>query len=258
MVESWHDWPLSPAHRAPDDRGGDGERGLRASARYARSSVTALPDIDVDYAFLFLTALYLVDVVVRAIGLGWTAFRRTLWNLYDIAVVGGTAATTIAVLANTNGAVVQLQKLFLVSIAFKLVQKNDSLNTLFKTSVGSLPAILDLLLLWFALFIVWAIAYLEIFSLTKWQASENHNANFTSLGKSLVMLAFMSVGEGWNAYMHDYTVTTPLCTDSPSFLFTDCGSPAWAFIMFLSWNVISMYIFANMYVLYLCLAKLIL
>lgn len=29
----------------------------------------------------------------------------------------------------------QLQKLFLVCIAFKLVQKNDSLNTLFKTAM---------------------------------------------------------------------------------------------------------------------------
>jgi hypothetical protein len=34
-----------------------------------------------------------------------------------------------------NTVVVQLQKLFLVAIAFKLVQRIDSLNQLFKTSV---------------------------------------------------------------------------------------------------------------------------
>jgi hypothetical protein len=165
-----------------------------------------------------------------------------------VLVVTGTFATTIPALVSNDpsGVIVQLQKLFLVSIAFKLVQRNNSLNTLFKTSVSSLPAIFDLLVLWIALFMVWAIAYLEIFSLTRWMANETHNANFTTFGKTLVMLTFMSVGEAWNAFMHDYTVSTPLCSPSPNFLFSDCGSPAWAFVMFISWNIVSMYIFANM------------
>ena len=46
--------------------------------------------------------------------------------------------------------------------------------------------------------------------------------------------------------MHDYTVDLPFCSPSNSYLFTDCGSPAYAFVLFISWNVISMYIFLNM------------
>jgi hypothetical protein len=40
--------------------------------------------------------------------------------------------------------------------------------------------------------------------------------------------------------MHDYTVEFPLCTHSDNFLLSDCGSSAWAFALFITWNVLSM------------------
>lgn len=45
--------------------------------------------------------------------------------------------------------------------------------------------------------------------------------------------------------MHDYTVSDPDCTPSTNYLHSDCGSQGWAFALFISWNVISMYIFLN-------------
>ena len=52
--------------------------------------------------------------------------------------------------------------------------------------------------------------------------------------------------EGWNQIMTDYTVTEPHCVSDPNFFKNDCGSPAWAYGLFVSWNILSMYIFANM------------
>jgi hypothetical protein len=49
--------------------------------------------------------------------------------------------------------------------------------------------------------------------------------------------------EGWNSFMHDYTLETPYCTESGNFLFTDCGSASWAFGLFIVWNIVSMYLF---------------
>ena len=68
---------------------------------------------------------------------------------------------------------------------------------------SSLPVILSLLGLWFILFIFFAILFVEVFSMTKWGSGENRDQNYTSVGTALVMLAFMSTGEGWNQYMHD-------------------------------------------------------
>lgn len=94
-----------------------------------------------DLTFLVLTVLYAVDVVVRFIGLGFRSFRSNGWNIFDVIVITGSFATTIPTLqANAAGSPgsygnQQVQKLFLVAVGFKLVQRLDSLNQLFKTSV---------------------------------------------------------------------------------------------------------------------------
>ena len=46
--------------------------------------------------------------------------------------------------------------------------------------------------------------------------------------------------------MADYTISDPHCISDPDFFKDDCGSPAWAYGLFVSWNILSMYIFANM------------
>jgi voltage-dependent calcium channel len=80
--------------------------------------------------------MYVVDIHVRFYGLGWRSFRAKGWNIFDIIVANGGILTTISVRAGASGYVIdQLQKLFLVSIAFKLVQRMNSLNMLFKTVV---------------------------------------------------------------------------------------------------------------------------
>jgi hypothetical protein len=79
--------------------------------------------------------IYSIDIGVRVCGLG-RSFYKNGWNVFDVFVVVGTFVTTLAILFGSTGFVTQqLQKLFLVSIAFKLVQKLNNLNHLFKNSV---------------------------------------------------------------------------------------------------------------------------
>lgn len=73
-------------------------------------------------------------MVVRAFGLG-RSFYENGWNIYDVVVISGTVATTIPVLLDVSEGALQLQKVFLVSLTVKLVQRSDSLNRLFKTAM---------------------------------------------------------------------------------------------------------------------------
>ncbi|KAG6337189.1 hypothetical protein ID866_1903 [Astraeus odoratus] len=198
---------------------------------------------------LFLTSLYVLDIVIRLFGLGWESFRDNGWNIFDVIVAFGSfTATMIVQFGSANPTIEQLQKLFLVCIAFKLVQRMDSLNQLFKTGTASLPVIINLLGLWFVIFIFFAIMYMEVFGMAKWQSAETVTQNYQSMGHALLMLAFMSTGEGWNQYMHDYAVVYPRCTySSGDFAQTDCGSVVWAFSLFIAWNLLSMYIILNMF-----------
>lgn len=206
-------------------------------------------DLVRDFVFLGLIVVFLVDILVRFSGLGWQSFRLAGWNIYDLLVVSGAAITTIPIIAgSTAQVVVQLQKLFLVGIAFKLIQKSDSLNQLFKTAAASLPPIFNLFTVWFVLFVVYAITFTEIFGLTRYGSQGTDNINFRSFLSALVLLVRMSTGEGWNTIMHDHTVEAPNCVESSNYLNTDCGSTPWAYTLFISWNVLSMYIFTSMFI----------
>ena len=89
-----------------------------------------------DFIFIGFTSIFLSDVLIKFIGLGWKSFRANGWNMFDTVVVLGSMFTTVLLLVGVGGfSARQAQKLFLVSIAFKLVQKMEGLNQLFKTTV---------------------------------------------------------------------------------------------------------------------------
>lgn len=80
--------------------------------------------------------IFLSDVLIKFVGLGWKSFRANGWNIFDAVVVLGSILTTALLFIGAAGFEPrQAQKIFLVCIAFKLVQKLDSLNRLFKTAV---------------------------------------------------------------------------------------------------------------------------
>lgn len=86
--------------------------------------------------FFAITLIYGVDIIVRWYGLGFRSFKANGWNIFDVIVAFGAFATTVIIrLESKSFLIAQLQKLFLVSIAFKLVQRTNSLNQLFKTAV---------------------------------------------------------------------------------------------------------------------------
>ena len=196
------------------------------------------------------TLLYIANIVVRIVGLSWMRFRKSSWDLYSIVAVGGAFVTTLLQLAEVNGrASDQLHKLFLVSIALLLIPRNDQLDQLSKTAAASLPTIGNLLATWFVLFLVYAIAFTQTLGLTKFGQTQNSNLNFRTVPKALILLFRVSCGEGWNAIMEDFAeMTEPYCVASDNFLNSDCGSPEWARALFVSWNIISMYIFVSLFV----------
>ncbi|KAI6865493.1 calcium channel-like protein subunit Cch1, partial [Hortaea werneckii] len=130
-----------------------------------------------------------------------------------------------------------------------LIPRNNQLDQLFKTAAASFTAIANLLATWFVLFLVYAIALTQTFGLTRFNSNESGNINVRTVPKALILLFRTSVGEGWNQIMEDFaSVTYPLCTSGNRYFDGDCGSPEWARALFISWNILSMYIFVNLFI----------
>ncbi|KAL5356927.1 Ion transport protein-domain-containing protein [Aspergillus floccosus] len=201
-----------------------------------------------DILFFIFNFFYIANVVIRMVGLGWHRFSRSSWDLYSLVVVPGAFITTILnAVGKDLDAIMELNKLFLVAITLLLIPRNNQLDQLFKTAAASLTAIGNLLATWFVLFLVYAIAMNQAFGLTKFGGMENNNLNFRDVPRSLILLFRLSCGEGWNEIMEDFaTMEPPVCIGSG--LYEDCGSAAWARPLFISWNIISMYIFVSLFV----------
>ncbi|KAJ4151327.1 hypothetical protein LMH87_012034 [Akanthomyces muscarius] len=204
-----------------------------------------------EYVSLLFILIYGGNIAIRISGLGWSRFRKSSWDLYALVVVSGAFIATLSLLiANTRGeAYEQLYKIFLVAIILLLIPRNDALDQLFKTAAASLTVISNLLATWLVLFLVFAIAMTQAFSLTRFGGQETSDLNFRTVPNALILLFRMSLGEGWNQIMEDYAgIEPPLCVKDSTFFDSDCGSKPWARILFVGWNIISMYIFVNLFV----------
>ncbi|KAI5370647.1 putative EF-hand domain, voltage-dependent calcium channel, alpha-1 subunit, Ion transport [Septoria linicola] len=200
--------------------------------------------------FFAFTLFYIANICVRLMGLSWTRFRKSAWDIYSLIVVSASFATAILVFGNLhNGIYSQTHKLCLVAVALLLIPRNNQLDQLFKTAAASFSAIANLLATWFVLFLVYAIAFTQTFGLTRFGENEADNINFRTVPKALILLFRMSVGEGWNQLMMDFAkIEPPYCTLAEEYYRTDCGSKQWAYALFVSWNIISMYIFVNLFI----------
>lgn len=204
-----------------------------------------------DYVFLAFIMAYVANISIRITGLGWARFRRSSWDLYSLVVVFGAFVSTLVLLitGTTVDTYVQLHKFFLVAIMLLAIPRNDALDQLFKTAAASLTVIGNLLATWLVFFLVFAIAMTQAFSLTRFGESEGNDINFRTVPKALILLFRMSLGEGWNQVMEDYAgIEPPLCVESERFFDSDCGSKSWARFLFIAWNIVSMYIFVNLFV----------
>lgn len=203
-----------------------------------------------EYIFLVFTVILLTNIVIRIIGLSWNRFRRSTWDLYSLVSVLGCLATSIMrVVTDDIREIDMLHKLFMVSLVFLLIPRNNQLDQLLKTATASFPLIANLLATWFVLFLVYAIAFTQTFSLTRFGDTMSTNTNFRDVPKALILLFRCSIGEGWNQVMEDFaTIEPPFCVQEDDFFNSDCGSASWARALFISWNIISMYIFVSLFV----------
>ncbi|KAK3812489.1 MAG: Ion transport protein-domain-containing protein [Linnemannia elongata] len=143
----------------------------------------------------------------------------------------------------------RLEKFLLITISFRLAQRIDSLQVLFRALAIALGSIINITAVFMVVFTVYAIMFREIFGMTRLGRSTTGLANFETFGNTMLMLIRMTTGENWDFVMHDMMVEAPSCTPNKgSYLENDCGSRAWAYFMFLSFYIVCTYILLNMFI----------
>lgn len=198
--------------------------------------------------FTISSALYMVDSLMILPAMGYKMIFKKK-ELFTIVVSCGAFVTTvIAFFVNSSSVFMNINKLFLVGMLSFIIPKSNRLSQLLKFASASLPSLISLAFTWVIIFLVYAIAMNQIFGLTKVGPNGTGNLNLRSVPKALIVLFRCSFGEGWNYIMDDYTLAEPYCTVKPDSESSDCGNKQYAYILFILWNIISMYIFVNMFI----------
>lgn len=199
--------------------------------------------------YITSSTVLLIFNLMKLIAIGPKKFFLVRWNSYEFIVYFGAFATSLAsFFVSRNTVFANINKLFLVGIFTMLIHMSNRLSHLLKIASASLPSMLSLMFTWAVLFLVFAIALNQFFGLTKVGPNTTGNMNFRTVPKALILLFRNSFGEAWNYTMCDFAIESPYCTNSGAFNTTDCGNEQYAYILFIAWNIISMYIFVNMFV----------
>ncbi|KAI7889601.1 Ion transport protein-domain-containing protein [Mucor mucedo] len=133
-------------------------------------------------------------------------------------------------------------KMFLVGIAFRLAQRCESLDTLFRSIRRAVPSIFYVSTVFAIVILCFGVTFQEHFSSTRYGPYGNEHANFRSLYTTILTLFRITTGENWDFLMHDFTILPPTCVGKD-----DCGAPTYAIVLFISFYVICTFIFVNLF-----------
>lgn len=198
---------------------------------------------------LLITVIYLCFILMKVYAFGIRRYFRRKWDLYAFSITVGAFSLKVAgfAIATDDYLYRIFEKLLFLGMLLMIIPHSRRLDQLLKTAAASLPNIMNLLIVWFILYLAFGIAFNQVFGLTRLGPNGSTSINFRTFPNSLVLLFRMSCGEGWNMVLSDYLVQYPNCYEN-SDNDSDCGSKPYAYILFISWNIISLYIFANLLV----------
>lgn len=221
---------------------------LHLLALFLEAFPTVVSD-NVRYAFFVVVSIcFAANSTMLLIAQGYKTFVSNKWNVMMLFIAYCALVLTVIGFEVSSASVfINFNKIFLVGLLVNLFPRSDRLSQLLKFGSASFPSLFALMFTWFVIFLAYAIAMNQVFGLTKIGPNTSNNINLRSVPKALILLFRCSFGEGWNYIMDDYTLEEPYCYVNSAGE-SDCGSLQYAYVLFMSWNLVSMYIMVNLFV----------
>jgi hypothetical protein len=150
------------------------------------------------------TFVFTLEVILKNIALGPTAYLQDAWNRFDVAVVAlSIVGFVITVATTTKASYLALLRIFRIARAFRLIKRAKGLRTLLNTLIFSLPALTNVGSVLFLFFFIFAVMGMNLFGRIKTADFVNRQANFEDFPAAILVLFRMATGESWNGIMHD-------------------------------------------------------
>ena len=154
-----------------------------------------------DYANLFFTVIFLLEMIAKMIGLGFKKYFSEGFNIFDCFIVVMSYVELIMSARGGGGSLSVLRAFRLLRI-FKIVKSWKSLRILLSTVLESLTAIMNLAILILLYLFISALLLKQFYSGQLYDSDgEESRYSFSTTGDALVTVFIILTGENWNEPM---------------------------------------------------------
>jgi len=146
----------------------------------------------------FYIVVFGIEAVLKITAYGWKQYIKSAWNKFDffIVIVG-----FVSLLDISNGASINVLRLFRIGRVLRLINKAKTLRTLFLTLMLSIPSLWNIGLLLIVVFFVYSVIGMHLFGTSddtdNWEQMDD-KANFQNFGRAISTLFRVSSGDGWS------------------------------------------------------------
>ncbi|KAK3705212.1 hypothetical protein QZH41_014007 [Actinostola sp. cb2023] len=161
----------------------------------------------------FFTAVFVVEVVLKVVALGWIRYVKDRWNIIDLIIVllsvSGILLTDLVkkdLLINPT--VIRTLRVLRIVRVLKLVKLAKGVRSLLDTLFEALPQVANLGLLFLLLFFIYSCLGIQLFGSLECshaypcQGLGGH-ANFNNFGSAMLTLFRIATGDNWNGILKD-------------------------------------------------------
>ncbi|KAG0175172.1 calcium channel protein [Apophysomyces sp. BC1021] len=150
-----------------------------------------------DYSYFAFIVIYVIEVIIKCLGLGWKKWSKSKWNWYDSFIAVSALILLILRFTLSDLWTLRMERYCLVFAAFRLGEGIDALQTLYHTVGMSMPSIIRVSAVFMLVMCLFAMIFMEFFGLTKYGPNGTEHSNFRDYGNALLLLVRMTTGEGW-------------------------------------------------------------
>ena len=190
---------------------------------------------------LFFVILFTIEAVLKIYGIGPVRYIQQGWNQFDFTLVV-TSYIGLSI-GPSMGSITSLFRIVRTARLFRLIKMSKGLTALFQTLLVALPQVTNVMTLLLLVFFIFAVMGMNLFSSIRFNGGLNEHANFTSFGKSMLMLFRMATGESYNEIMHNLRLQPPYCDDK---VLNNCGDFVIPIVYCISFFILSSFVLLNL------------
>jgi len=200
---------------------------------------------------IFFIIVFTMEAKMKIFAYGWVRYWAEVWNKFDFIIV---AVSLVGLMAQA-GVGLNFIRVFRIGRVLRLINKAQSLRTMFLTLWYAVPAFWNIGLLMSVIFFMYAVFGMEWFGDIAWNEYITRNANFTNFPTALTLLWRLATGDQWADAYTGCTFQPPNCPKNVTSLNDvslngniECGDPASAALYFLSFNVFGSLVLINLFI----------